>query len=262
VTIHSKDQYLDLQDGEIFVRQWIHEDCQSDEPVVLMHDSLGCVDMWRDFPSTLAALLKRPILAYDRLGFGQSSPCKELPELSFVEDEAFIYFPQIIQALELKAFSMIGHSVGGGMSLLIAASQLDLCQRVVSISAQAFVEQRTIDGVQQAKLFFQDKQQFSRLEKWHKNNARWVLDAWTESWLNPKMHSWSLLPKISTVECPTLIIHGDNDEYGSIEFPKSIANSVKGQSILEIIPNCGHMPHKEHKSSVLATIKKFYIDAT
>jgi pimeloyl-ACP methyl ester carboxylesterase len=255
--IHTQDQYIDISDGVVFVRSWTSEASKSNIPVILMHDSLGSVELWRDFPRELAQLLSRPIIAYDRLGFGRSTAREKLPALSFVRDEANTYFPQVVQALGLDEFIPLGHSVGGGMSLLIAASHMKSCKAVVSISAQSFVEQRTVDGVRAAKESFRDLKQFERLKKWHGDKAKWVLDAWTELWLAPEMFAWSLEPEIGHIECPVLAIHGKDDEYGSVAFPKLIIEKVSGAKSLAILSDCGHMPHREKKEKVLRLIQEF-----
>lgn len=213
--------------------------------------------MWRDFPALLAKASARPVIAYDRLGFGKSSPRDSLPDTGFILEEAQIYFPAVVQALDLESYILFGHSVGGGMALSIAALHPGQCKAVISEAAQAFVEPRTLTGIQAAKEAFGNPEQFARLDKWHGDKSRWVLDAWTEVWLSPEFRSWSLVPHLEDVRCPVLVIHGNNDEYGSAEFPETIVRHAQGITSLEILEDCGHVPHREKQDLVLDLVVVF-----
>ena len=242
--------------GTLYVKEWLPDVLASEIPIVMLHDSLGSVKLWRDLPEMLATILSRRIVAYDRLGFGQSDVRVEPPSVNFIKEEASIYFPEIKNHLSIDKYILLGHSVGGGMSLNIAANDKD-CTAVISISAQAFVEDITLQGIKTAKKMFEKPGQIERLENWHGNKATWVLKAWIDTWLSPDFLRWNLNYCIHHVTCPVLVIHGDNDEYGSIAFPEFIANNVLGCSTKLIIENCGHFPHKENTNEVLDAIVNF-----
>lgn len=250
-----EERFVEVPGGEVFVRTW-RVGAGTGAPVLLLHDSLGSVALWRDFPEALARSLGRPVIAYDRLGFGRSGARDGLPSADFIAEEAERYFPAIVRALGITGFSLFGHSVGGAMALAIAA-RTPACQWVVSESAQAFVESRTLDGIRAAKAQFERPGQIERLVRWHGDKAQWVLDAWTRVWLSPAFASWSLEPDAGKVRCPVLAIHGDQDEYGSVEFPKRIVGSVAGVSQLAILPGCGHVPHREQRERVLELVSAF-----
>lgn len=250
------DTTVAVTGGTLAVRQWNGEN-NTLAPIVLLHDSLGSIELWRDFPATLAQATKRRVIAYDRLGFGRSGARQGLPSHHFIREEAEIYFPQLMKALGLSSYLLLGHSVGGVMALTIAATHPQQCQLVVSISAQSFIEERTLSGIREAKALFAQDGQFEKLAKWHGDKARWVLDAWTETWLSPSFRSWSLDPDLARVHCPVLAIHGDNDEYGSVEFPRHITRKVGGVAQNEIIVDCGHVPHRQKPDEVLALVCAF-----
>lgn len=243
------------QHGEIFIKKWTPSDVKSEVPVILLHDSLGSVDLWKAFPVALANHLAIPVIAYDRLGFGKSEERKDLLSINFIEEEADIYFPVVKASLEINDYILLGHSVGGAMAVNIAASD-KACKAVITISAQAFVEKLTIQGIQNAKQMFQESGQLDRLMKWHGEKAEWVLKAWTDTWLSPAFSTWKL-NNLQNVHCPLLAIHGEDDEYGSIAFPKYIVENAGGCSQMEIINHCGHMPHKTNSEHVLVTVMKF-----
>lgn len=242
--------------GTIYTKKWQPAQVTTDIPIVLLHDSLGCVDLWRDFPATLAKQLQRPVIAYDRLGFGKSSARKSLPTIDFIEEEARLFFPLIKAALSLNHYIAFGHSVGGAMAINIAASDKD-CIAVITESAQAFVEKTTLKGISQAKVTFQQPTQITRLEKWHGIKAQWVLNAWTEIWLSPQFSHWSLMSCIEKVICPTLVLHGELDEFGSSAFPEFIAQKVNGFSDMLILKDCGHVPHKEMPQTIIDKVASF-----
>jgi pimeloyl-ACP methyl ester carboxylesterase len=253
----TQETFAQVPGGSIFVRKWKPDAASTNSPIVLLHDSLGSVDQWRDFPKALAQSLKRPVIAYDRLGFGKSSARSGVPSTRFVEEEAEVYFPAICNAMGATRFSLFGHSVGGGMAIMIAAAQSSNCECVITESAQAYVEQRTLDGIRAAKEMFDRPEQFSKLVRWHGDKAQWVLDAWSKTWLSPAFTSWSLESYLSKVQCPALAIHGDMDEFGSTEFPARIANGVQRPSQVAILEKCGHVPHRERQDEVVRLVSSF-----
>ncbi|MDA8137953.1 MAG: alpha/beta hydrolase [Desulfobacteraceae bacterium] len=243
-------------EGRIYAKTWIPENRSSEVPIVLLHDSLGCVELWRDFPEVLAQNLSRRVIAYDRLGFGKSDARLDLPGFNFIEEEAIKYFPVVKRELSLTQYVLCGHSVGGAMAIHIAARDAQ-CVAVITMAAQAFVEDLTVAGIMEAKQAFNLPEQIERLERWHGQKAQWVLRAWTEIWLAAGFSGWSLEDSIGKVICPVLAIHGDRDEYGSTAFPEFIAGKAGGVSELLVLPNCGHMPHKEKPEEVIAAVKRF-----
>ncbi len=251
------DILLDIEGGTVFVRRWNPAVTSSEVPLVLLHDSLGCVELWRDFPAALARQLGRLVVAYDRLGFGRSSPRTVRPGPDFIREVAEKFLPAVLGGLGIADFALFGHSVGGSMALVAAAHAGGRCRAVVSESVQAFVEDRTLEGVRAARTKFEDPEQFGRLRRWHGEKARWVLDAWTGVWLSPGFASWSLGLDLSRVKCPVLLIHGDQDEYGSARFPEFIRDRVSGPVEMHVLGGCGHVPHRERPDVVAGLVSRF-----
>lgn len=252
----TEDLFVKVPGGDLYVKKWFPEEPCHGTPVFLLHESLGCTDQWRDFPERLASRLSRPVISYDRLGFGRSTARDALPGIDFIWEEADIYFPPVKAALSVGRYILFGHSVGGPMSVAIAANDRD-CAAVVTESAQAFVENRTISGIETAMEVFRQPGQIDRLKKWHGEKAEWVLHAWTDIWLSPEFSSWSLESCIGKVTCPLLVLHGDHDEYGSLAFPEYIGGKVGLNSRTVILKDCGHVPHKERPQEVIDNIQSF-----
>lgn len=259
--IVSNDVWVQHPRGRIFVRTWDNPgktgSPQERGPIVLFHDSLGCVDLWRDFPARLSAATGRGVVAYDRLGFGRSDPRSDKLGLDFIADEAKTYFPTIGEQLGLRKFIAFGHSVGGGMAVHCAAGFPSNCEALITESAQAFLEERTVQGILAAKRQFKDERQIERLGKYHGEKARWVLDAWTETWLDPGFAAWSLAGVLPGVSCPVLAIHGVFDEYGSIRHPELIGRLCSGPSKVEFMADTYHVPHRERPEAVIGLVSGF-----
>jgi pimeloyl-ACP methyl ester carboxylesterase len=250
------DLVVDVPGGKVFTRRW--QGASSDAaPIILMHDSLGCVELWRDFPAALADATARQVIAYDRLGFGRSERLSKRPSASFISDEAEVIFPALRQQLAIDRFVLFGHSVGGAMALASAALHGAGCEAVVTESAQSFVEPLTLAGIRAAQQQFSNDGELARLERWHGERARWVLDAWTGVWLSAQFASWSLDELLPRVHAPVLAIHGDRDDFGTVEFPRHIARRVSGPSEVAVLDDCGHVPHREKSAEVLRRVAAF-----
>ena len=226
-------------------------------PIVLLHDSLGSVELWRGFPSALCKATDRQVVAYDRLGFGRSDPHPGTLALDFIASEAEGDFATVLRALGIPRFIVFGHSVGGGMAVNCAAHHGAACVALITESAQAFVEDRTVEGLEDARALFKDPGQVDRLKRYHGDKARWVLDAWIESGLAPAFATWSLRPVLPQVDCPALVIHGIDDEYGSPVHPALIAELSGGLARLELMADTRHVPHREREADVVAMVRAF-----
>lgn len=255
---HLQDLWIESRHGRMFARTWRHETVPSLEPpIVLFHDSLGCVELWRNFPDRLCMATGRTIIAYDRLGFGRSDAHPGGWTTRFIRDEAERYFPLLKERLGIEAFIAFGHSVGGGIAAHCAAHFPEQCRFLVTESAQAFIENKTLQGIRAAEKAFQAPGQLERLQKYHGEKAQWVLQAWTQTWQSSAMQDWDLESSIQAIGCPTLVLHGELDEYGSEQHARRIGNLAAGHSKVLLIENCGHVPHREREELVLGTVAEF-----
>ena len=257
--VTATDHRIGTDQGTLFARRWVPGDVRRDSPapIVLFHDSLGCVELWREFPEQLAVATRRSVVAYDRLGFGRSDEHPGPLPLTFIRDEAATVVPRLCDALGLDMIVPFGHSVGGGMAIATAARWPERCAAVVTESAQSFVEDRTRAGLEAARVEFARPGQLERLARYHGAKARWVLDAWIETWLSPEFADWHLDEDLGGVRCPALALHGDQDEYGSAEHPGRIARLTQGPSSAMILEGCGHVPHREQPARVLSEVTRF-----
>ena len=259
MNVAISDSWIATELGTVFARSWRPAGLSSDrgETILLFHDSLGCVELWRDFPAQLAMATGRSVVAYDRLGFGRSDAHDGRLAFSFIRDEAAHGVPLILKELRIDRIIPFGHSVGGAMAVATAAQHPERCVVVITESAQSFVEDRTLAGVRAGQAEFQRPDRFERLVRYHGAKARWVLDSWTETWLAPEFAGWNLDEDLRGVTCDTLALHGDQDEYGSVAQPERIARLTKGRSRAVILEGCGHVPHREDPKRVLSEVTHF-----
>jgi pimeloyl-ACP methyl ester carboxylesterase len=249
----ARDFWVNTDRGRLYAKRWCPASAETnaDDPIVLFHDSLGCVELWRDFPERLALATESSVVAYDRLGFGRSDPHPGMLDRGFVRDEAAVGFRSLRETLGIEKIIAFGHSVGGGMAVACAATYPTDCRALITESAQAFVEDRTIQGIRDAERAFQQAVQRDRLKKYHGDKAGWVLAAWIDTWLSSGFADWNLDEDLRRVRCPALVLHGDDDEFGSTLHPKRIAELTSTYSTLRILEGCGHVPHRERSEEIV-----------
>jgi pimeloyl-ACP methyl ester carboxylesterase len=252
------EAWVETAHGQLHARCWPAPDADAARPpIVLLHDSLGCVELWRDFPGRLAAATGRRVIAYDRLGFGKSDPHPGRLGPDFVLEEARGGLAAVLARFGIGDFVAFGHSIGAGMAITAAAAHPDACRGVVSESAQALVEERTLAGIRAAQRQFAQPGQMARLHRYHGAKAVWVLDAWTGTWLSPGWAGWNLDAELRAASCPILAIHGEDDPYGCTRHPERIAALAGGPVTVRLLPRCGHVPHREQEADVLRAVAAF-----
>ncbi|MBB6488937.1 alpha/beta fold hydrolase [Rhizobium lusitanum] len=252
--ISEKEHWIESPGGRLFAKSWTPREPGSPMPLILFHDSLGCVALWRQFPRLLAKALNRQVIAYDRLGFGHSDRRTDILSKDFVAVEAEQYVPLVCESLSINEFIVCGHSVGGGMAVWAGASLPRQCKAVITIAAQAFVEDRTLAGIKVAEKEFETPESMSRLTRYHGDKAEWVLHAWIDTWLAPAFADWSLDAGLLALRCPQLTIHGEHDEFGSLEHPRRIAGT---HGECRVLPGIGHNPHRECPELLVEVIERW-----
>lgn len=254
----TTEHWIATAKGRLFARCWrpVHVDAAK-APIVLFHDSLGCVELWRDFPERLSITTGSIVIAYDRLGFGRSDPHAGSLDAGFIRQEADDGFAAVRDRFGLGTFIAFGHSVGGAMAAVVASSNPGSCRALVTESAQAFVEPRTLEGIRDASRAFEERDQFARLRKYHGDKAAWVLDAWVNTWLGDAFRGWRLDDHAPQLPCPVLAIHGELDEFGSPRHPQRIASLATSTAVVKLLADCGHVPHREKAGVVLETVATF-----
>ncbi|TMG92089.1 MAG: alpha/beta hydrolase [Betaproteobacteria bacterium] len=195
---------------------WFGATAVAARPIVMLHEGLGSLAQWKDFPEQLAAATRRPVLAYSRYGYGASEPLAGPLGVDFMHIEALETLPQLFDALEVREAVLFGHSQGASMALIHAARAHRPVTAVMAMAPLVFVERYGLDSIRQARLAFLDTELREKLARYHDDveSAFW---GWNDIWLNPDFASWSIEALLPEITCPVLTIQGLEDEYGTIE---------------------------------------------
>ncbi len=225
--------------------------------IIFLHDSLGCIELWKDFPRLIASKTGCNILSYDRQGYGKSAPfITSKRNTDYLKEEAYI-LGKIIQNLELENLILFGHSDGGSIALLTAALFPEKITGIITEGAHVFVEQETINGIKAAVLAYRTTSLKEKLYKYHGDKTEAVFKMWTETWLSQTFRSWNIEEYLPKIKCPSLIIQGEKDEYGTLDQVNSIIKNTSGYSKALLISDIGHTPHKESTEIVVKKVSKF-----
>lgn len=253
----EQDFFTPTPAGRLFVKTWTPAaGDRALAPILLFHDSLGCTKLWRSFPAALAAASGRATIAYDRLGFGRSDARGDVLEPDFVAREGEAAADLVRAATGAERFVALGHSVGGGMAAQAGAAAGARCVALVSASALAFVDARGRAGIRAEATQFRAPGGLDRLARYHGDKARWVLDAWVETWLSPAFDDYNFDRALAACAAPVLALQGDRDPYGGAEHPARIAAAAR-DGRMAILAECGHFPHREQEAALVAAVVSF-----
>lgn len=227
--------------------------------VIFLHEGLGSISMWRDWPEQVCRALNCRGLVYSRYGYGQSTPrLPNEPRTSdYLHQEAYNDLPALLSALELQHEKVVlyGHSDGGSIALLFAARYPERVQAIAVAAPHYFVEDITITGIRAAKHIYTSTDLAARLTRHHRDPDS-VFWSWNDTWLKPEFKLWNIESVLAQIGCPVLAIQGTDDEYGTLEQIKGIQRHAT-QTRLCIIPDCGHSPHRDQSETVILELGQF-----
>lgn len=223
--------------------------------ILLLHEGLGSLELWRDFPEALAAATERRVWAYERRGHGASEGFEVPWPTDWLEQEATVRLPEVIRTLGLERPILLGHSDGGTLALACAARFPECVSAVVTLAAHVQVDARTLAGVEAAGRAYREGDLRHRLEKYHGANTDALFRRWHDTWLDPARRDWSMADALRAIRCPVLALQGEEDAYGLPAQVEAIALATGGRG--HLIPGCGHAPHLEARDAALAAILDF-----
>ena len=247
---------IQIHTGHIYY-EWLNEKSDSSEVLVFLHEALGSTAQWKDFPEKLCNLMGMRGLVYDRLGYGKSSEDETIRNSTYLEDFALNEMPQVISKLiPHNKIHIAGHSDGGSIALIYASKFSKNIVSVSTMAAHVFVEDVTLNGIQPAIDAYK-LGKLDGLKKYHGEKTEHLFYNWARTWLSSEYKNWNIEKYLKGITCPTLVIQGENDQYGTEKQVESICSQVNGFSQKLMIPNCGHAPHLEEKELVLLELCKF-----
>jgi pimeloyl-ACP methyl ester carboxylesterase len=226
--------------------------------LVFLHEGLGSVAQWGNFPLMLSDEVKCPVMMYDRYGYGKSEMLKEKRGTDYLEVEALEFLPGVIDALNIEnKLVLIGHSDGGSIALIYASKYGKQVAGVITEAPHVFVEEVTIKGINEAVSFYEIGILNKLLLRFHQENTETMFYGWADTWRNLENVEWNTEHYLAGISSPLLVIQGENDEYGSVKQVDSIVNQSSGYSEKFMIPHCAHIPHYEAQEIVLEKMAKF-----
>ena len=237
-----------IADGARLEYERIEGTDPSTPTIVMLHEGLGSVALWRDFPLQLASATGAPVLVYSRRGYGRSEPLRTPRVPEYMHHEGLKVLPELLDRLGIDRPILLGHSDGASIALIHAGGSGREVAGIIAMAPHVFVEELSISSIAAARQANGDTLLRERLARYHDDvdGAFW---GWNDVWLSPAFRYWNIehcLPKIS---CPVLAIQGLEDEYGTLEQIRRISSAVVHSDVLQL-PNCRHSPHRDQPAAV------------
>ncbi len=246
-------------DGHRLEYEWSGPPPDEAATLVFLHEGLGCVSRWRDYPRRLAEHTGCGALVYSRLGHGRSDALERPRPVSFMHDEASIVLPALLEAFRIETPILVGHSDGASIALIHASAHPGEVTALVLEAPHVFVEDLAVTSIERMKARFETTDLRERLARHHGSNADRMFAAWNDIWLDPDFRSWNIQDALPRISCPILVIQGRQDEYGTLKQVETIAAEVAGP-IESLILDCGHRPHVEETEAVIEATTRFIVE--
>jgi len=222
-------------------------------PLVLLHEGLGSVRLWRDFPADLAGATGARVVAFSRFGHGDSDPPPRRRTPSFMHEEAEEVLPAVLGALGVEDVILVGHSDGASIALIHAASHP--VRAVVAMAPHVFVEPVCLAEIREARRVYESGGLRERMARHHRDPDA-AFYGWNDVWLHPDFPRWSIEDVLPEIGCPLLLIQGTQDQYGTMAQLDRISAAVAGP-VERVHLACRHAPHLEAPGETLAATADF-----
>jgi pimeloyl-ACP methyl ester carboxylesterase len=223
--------------------------------IVLLHEGLGSVAMWKDFPDAVAASTGHPVLVYSRHGYGQSAQLTQPRRVDYMHFEATTVLPELLSQLEVCDPLLIGHSDGASIAIIHAGSG-NAVSGLILMAPHVFVEQISIDAIAEAKRAFETTGLAGKLARYHKHPES-MFRGWNDIWLHAEFRDWNIESFLPAIHSPLVVIQGENDPYGTLAQVDAIERSAGGAVKKLVFPDCGHSPHIDCREKTLDVITDF-----
>jgi pimeloyl-ACP methyl ester carboxylesterase len=229
--------------------------------IVFLHEGLGSIAMWRDFPHRLCEAVERRGLVYSRYGYGSSDPLADWKSdprrVDFMHDEATHALPELLDRLDIDAPVLLGHSDGGSIALLHAALTTRPVTALVVMAPHVLVEDVSIASIEAAKVTYETTDLRDKLGCYHADVDS-AFRGWNDIWLDPDFRSWNIESVLPAIRCPILAIQGEDDEYGTMQQIERIATGAINTRVeLVKLANCRHSPQRDQPDAVIAAVRRF-----
>ncbi len=232
-------------------------DPKSAPTFVMLHEGLGCVRLWRDFPKMVSQSTGFSVFTYSRAGYGQSDSVKLPRPLDYMTKEAQDVLPDVLNSIGLRQGILLGHSDGATISAIYAGSVSDLRIRgLILIAPHFFVEEVGLVEIVRAKEMFETSDVKLKMAKYHRN-PEVAFRGWNDAWLHPDFRTWNVSDVIDHLRIPVLAIQGEDDQYGTLAQISEIEDRINSPFEKLILSECAHSPHLNQPAKTLAAITEF-----
>ncbi|MCI0414319.1 alpha/beta hydrolase [bacterium] len=246
--------FIDVAGKQLEYERWVNP--VSKPTLVFLHEGLGSLSMWRDFPEQVARRTGCSALAYSRAGYGNSDPADLPRSVDFMHEEAIRVLPEFLQKMQEREVILVGHSDGGSIALIYSATPVVPVRALVLESPHVFVEETTIQSISAAKEQYLRGDLKRRFAKHHGRVDETFL-GWSDVWLRPEFAFWNIETFLPEIKIPALVIQGEEDRFGTIQQVEAIKKGCGGPVEICIIPECGHSPHREKPQQTLEQIVSY-----
>jgi len=237
--------------------EWIGSRASGGPTLVFLHEGLGSVSLWRDFPAALCRRTSCSGLVYSRWGHGASDPLDGPRTVRFMHEEALLVLPALLDAFGIRRPILVGHSDGGSIALIYEGSRIGQSAGLILEAPHVFVEDLTVKSIARIETLYEQSDLRSRLARYHGERVDPLFRAWTGVWLSPEFRSWNIEEYLPGVLSPTLILQGLDDEYGTEKQVETIARILGERCESLMLPACGHTPHMDQRSAAEGAMAAF-----
>ncbi len=248
----SQRSFVEVRGRRLEVERFDGEASRS--TLVFLHEGLGSISFWRDFPAALAAATGCPAVVYSRYGYGGSDVLEAPFAVDYMHREALETLPELLAKLAIERPILVGHSDGASIALVYAGARHGLAG-VVALAPHVFVEDVSVKSIAAAKVAFETTDLPEKLAR-HHADARKTFYGWNDIWLHPDFRRWNIEAFLPGIRCPVLAIQGTNDEYGTMAQVEAIARQVRGPCEIVKLDACGHSPHRDQPEATRAAIAR------
>ena len=257
MTTAPRTAWLEIDGGRLETAWW-GPGPEAAPSVVLLHEGLGSVSLWRDFPERLAVATGLGVFAYSRFGYSQSDAAPLPWPLDYMHREAREVLPRVLDAAGVRRCVLLGHSDGGSIAAIHAGSHQDSRVRgLVLLAPHFFVEDAGLDAIRAAKQAFEAGDLRARLARHHRDPDI-AFQGWNGAWLDPGFpRVFDLQPDIAHIRVPILAIQGEADPYGTVEQVRMLEREAYCPVDGLVLPGVGHSPHQDAPEAVLAAMQSF-----
>jgi pimeloyl-ACP methyl ester carboxylesterase len=243
--------------GRSLSYEWIEGDARARPTLIFLHEGLGSIRQWRDFPAKVVAATGCRALVYDRYGYGQSEVLEE-PRRSvrFMHDEALVFLPELRKNLGIDDAILVGHSDGASIALIHAGAGHP-ARGVALMAPHVFIEPICVSSIKKVTAEFESSDLPARLGKYHRD-ARKTFYGWADVWTEESFKRWDIRDEyLPGIRAPVLALQGCGDEYGTMAQLDEIARRVAGPCELGKLGDCGHTPFRDQPEKTLAAVTRF-----